>query len=149
MRKIISLLLIISVCSLFSCSKDEEPENKTDIEKTYTTTTPNTKEEVRYYVKYELSAYSPGQGNNHITISYSDVNGLKTIGFDEYGRGRSWDGTYGPFKKNDHVFLSCSVNREMDITASISVSRNNEPFAIKAEYKQESNNCKIEYTIDF
>lgn len=142
-------MLIISVCSLFSCSKDEETTDRIEKDTSSSTTTPDTKEEVRYYVKYELSAYSPAQGYNNITISYSDVKGTKSISFDEYGRGKTWNGIYGPFKKNDHILLSCTISRAMDITASVSVSRNNEPFAIKAESKMESQNCKLEYTIDY
>ena len=149
MRRTVLFLLIISVCSFVSCTKDEEPADKTNQETPSAAPTPDTKEEVRYYVKYELSAYSAGQGYNYITISYSDVDGPKAIGFDEYGRGRAWEGIYGPFKKNDHVFLSCIVNRAMNLTEKISVSRNDEPFTIKAEYNKESENCKIEYTIDF
>jgi len=149
MKTKLSLLLIIIVFALFSCSKDEEPTDKVNKDTTSSTTTSETKEEVRYYVKYELSAYYPVFVNYHLSISYSDVKGAKAIGFEEGGNGKTWEGTYGPFKKNDHVFLSCIVNKKMDITAKISVSRNDEPFAIKAETKQESENCKIEYTIDY
>ena len=51
--------------------------------------------------------------------------------------------------KSDKIKLSCSASIAMDITASISVSRNQEPFAIKAEFRKSSKECLLEYTIDF
>jgi hypothetical protein len=97
-----------------------------------------------------LSASYANRVNYSYDISYTKDNGVGSISQSNvFGSGFSWDGTYGPFKKNDKIKLSCSASIAMDITASISVSRNQEPFAIKAEFRKSSKECLLEYTIDF
>lgn len=149
MRKLISLMLIISVCSLFSCTKDEEPADINEKDTTSVTPTPDKKEELHYYVKYELSAYYPVSANYYLSILFSDVKRASSVIFEERGKGKEWEGIYGPFKKGDHVILSCSGNLKMDISARISVSRNDEPFTVKVEKRVEAEKCRLEYTIDF
>ena len=98
-----------------------------------------------YYVKYEATNGKRVSNANTTTrdIYFQDVNNVSLITV--YA---NWEGTYGPFKKGDKVFLKISSYGEFSTNARLSVSKNQEPFAIKGE-KRESNSINLEYVIDF
>lgn len=148
--------LIIATMTAFSfilssCSKEGNEDTISPNDQPEQTTAQETPiEDVRYYVKYNIEANSAYRVNYSYNLSYSKDNGSGNITESNvFGGGFSWDGTYGPFKKNDKVQLSLSLSTKMNITAQISVSRNEEPFTTKAEFKQSSDRCSLEYTIDF
>lgn len=119
----LTALLCCTVLSLInsSCSNDDNDS-----------TEPVVIEEARYYVKYEVEL-SGGRNNHSYTIEFLTQNGIKTISERKYGTSFSWDGTYGPFKKYDKVSLSVKTGGTLYVNARISVSRDKEPFAIRAE----------------
>ncbi|MBR5656068.1 MAG: hypothetical protein IKW98_05215 [Prevotella sp.] len=112
----------------------------------------NTNEEVtspesndNYYVKYEVEEGSQNSyGRAERTVVYKDVKEEKKITVKS-----TWDGTYGPFKKGDKVYLKAkSSSVYFKSNARISVSKNKEAFAIQAE-ERESEDIKLEYVIDY
>lgn len=98
-----------------------------------------------YYVKYEAMDGGQVSYANKTTrrITFKDVK--SDSGVTVYG---NWEGTYGPFKKGDKVYLYISTTGRYTTNARLSVSKNTEPFTIKAE-ERESNSIKLEYIIDF
>lgn len=149
--KLLTLMLIASLaCVCFvACgdNKEDEPEIPNQTE------TPAQKEEVeeaRYYVKYE--AQMPSKWTNTVkTITFASEKGKQIINTTE----KSWEGTYGPLKKGDKVYLTIKSNNpdEYDYVQSynharIYVSRDKEPFVIKAESEGQED-LTLVYTIDF
>ena len=136
------LFLILSSLALMSCSSDDVPT---------TNENPQT-EEARYYVKYE--AYMPlgfsGQTSSR-KITYITEKGEQNISIST----ASWEGTYGPLKKNTKVYLkveaeSGGLRTDVEYYVRLSVSREKEPFVIKGEQRQkEASKLNTEYTIDF
>ena len=135
MKQTWNVLLIVAVflLSFVACGDDE------------------TKEEIpsnndNYYVKYEVTN---GMQVSYIKTSernlrFKDVDKETSITVDG-----EWDGTYGPFKKGDHVYLYVSSNRaKYNANARLSVSKNKEAFTIKAE-QRESMEMGLVYTIDY
>lgn len=124
------LLLICSGC-LISCSSDDEHVEEP------------IQEEVRYYVKYEvgISKYRPTG-----TISIQ-CQGDKKV--EEYFiKGSGWEETFGPFKKGQKVFLKASYDSGLSVTGDsyvkISVSRNKEPFVLRAEDRRSDGSHEYE-----
>ena len=93
-----SILLIITLCSIFifGCSSDEDQIQQS--------------EESRYYVKYEV--YMPlGSGFESSTtreIKFVTEKGEETITTSN----ESWEGIYGPLKKNTELHLSVKAKVE-------------------------------------
>ena len=139
------LLAFASMLSIFfiaSCSKDEDKDDVEDVvEEDKTTEQPQVVD--NYYVKYEVQT----EKRVYIcdkNITYKDVDQGKTI-----TTRQEWSGLYGPFKKGDKVYFSVRISNTLNMmSARISVSKNEEPFAIKAETVN-SNSISLEYTIDF
>lgn len=146
--KLLMLMLIASLaCVCFvACgdSKEDEPEMPNQTE------TPTQKEEVRYYVKYETQM--PSKWTNTIkTITFASEKGKQTFNTTE----KSWEATYGPLKKGEKVYLTIKSNSPDEYNyvqsynhARIYVSRDKEPFVIKAE-DEGRNDLTLVYTIDF
>ena len=132
---------LLYITFIASCSKDEGND---DVEDDKTTEQPQ--ELDNYYVKYEVQT---GKQISYAVyterrISYKDVDNAKSI-----TTRQEWNGIYGPFKKGDQVYLRVISNYPRNNTnARISVSKNEEPFTIKAE-TIESPSINLEYTIAF
>lgn len=94
----------------------------------------NETEDLEYYVKYEVYMPSgwPGQTTTR-EITFVNVDGEQTISTPR----SSWEGTYGPFKKKDRVYLKALTNapvgKDVETYVRIYVSRDKEPFVIKGE----------------
>lgn len=130
-------LITIMALLFFSCSKDNEEVSIAPIDAVEQNTQQETKDNnARYYVKYEVEASTAHRVSFTYNISYTKDSGVGNVQERLYSSDFSWNDTYGPFKKGDKVSLSCSLSTPMDITASIHVCRNDEPFAAKAEYKK-------------
>ena len=131
------LLSIFSILFYSSCSSDDN-----DIG------TPQ--ESPRYYVKYEVSFHTQYL-NTKRTISYTDEKGRQTNNIEDWSRDVKWEGTYGPVDKDFVASLSCSINDYGDIHGKIYVSREKEPFVIKAEGSnlKNSKELSLTYKIDF
>lgn len=138
MKKLSSLLLVFIMLlpCIVSCGSDDD-DNDNDV-----------KTNDSYYVKYEVkNGYkyvAMGALTSVWDITYTDVNGSGTVKATD-----KWEGTYGPFKKGDTVTLKATITRSTYYTdASISVSRNNENFAIKARGGGQYG-ANLSYTIDY
>ena len=93
------LLVIMALSFLFcNCSSDDNDNPKEE----------DQEEDVRYYVKYEVTAKT--QHINPIkTIKFTTDEGSKTI--ELTGSFTSeWEATYGPVSKDFVAQLECSVN---------------------------------------
>lgn len=134
------ILLIALFPIITACSSDDDNTEQVNINEN------SPKDNDNYYVKYEVTngtmmSYYYGEIKQ---IKYKDVNKENNIQI-EVGE---WDGTYGPFKKGDKVYLNVRSTGRHNSNARISVSKNKEAFAIKAE-ERESNDIRLNYIIDF
>lgn len=107
-------------------------------------------DEARYYVKYEVSFKSQHINSNRV-IKFATENGIQTMNLDQQSSAVSWEGTYGPVSKNFTASIECTTDDYMyrsNIHARIYVSRDKEPFVIKAE-NEDSRSISLSYKIDF
>jgi hypothetical protein len=119
--KIITLLLIF--LSLLSCEKDDTETTSRD----------------SYYVKYVI------RGNG--TYNYFNIFSVKTdLGNQSFSgyQYHSWNQTYGPVERG---FIA-AVSAQGNVTTEIYVSKNSEPFSLKAS-NSGSNSASSSYTINF
>lgn len=160
MRKarIIGVLVLMFTVILLasSCSKEEESNNSnlpnkevnngsSTNNKESNNSTPTNND--NYYVKYEvLNGTQQTYGTRtERTAIFKDVNKEVKV---EITNVLGWEGTYGPFKKGDKVYMRFSSVGKYNATGRLSVSKNKEAFTIKAElWNTESG--RLEYTIDF
>ena len=102
-----------------------------------------------YYIKYETYCTTRYVGHN-LDISISMENSeITTFTTDPHG---SWETVIGPVKKGFTASISVeTTNTDITLEASISVSKNDSPFALKASGESDdlSEPLVIEYTIDF
>ena len=120
-----------------SCSSDEEDDKRIV-------------EEHSYYVKYEITASGYTNFGHSIsfalTYTFTTDTGNKTVTTGQ-AKDHNWEATYGPFKKGKKILLDVSkANRNH---ARIYVSRDKEPFVIKAESDVEYSPISLQYTIDY
>lgn len=154
--KLLTLMLIASLaCVCFvACgdNKEDEPEIPNQTETPAQKEEVEEKEEVRYYVKYEV--YMPlGYGGQTTSrqITYVSEKGTNQITIGE----KSWEGTFGPLKKGAKLSLKATAISggiwiDTDYYVKISVSRDKEPFVLKAEDRKiESGILEASYTINF
>ena len=141
MKKILFILLI-SIVTIVGCNNDDsEIEPKVE-----------PKVESIYYAKYNISA-----GNNthfckfalYFTDSYNKIS-IRNYGentTNSHGsKSYSDEIIVGPFKQNDTLKLS--INNTVSVyyyNMEIYVSKDNSPFALKAQ----TNTSSLEYIIDF
>jgi len=90
-----------------------------------------------YYVKYSIT--TTRQYHYFRGVTYADINGMITTKEKE-SPSRVWNITIGPVKKG----FRASIQYNEGGTCQIEVSKNNGPFALKAEGKNSAS-----YTIDF
>lgn len=119
-RVLISLLAMCAIC-VTSCSKDND-----GIE--------HQAEEDRYYVKYEMTI-SPPIKYYQLSTKISCLGDKGPVNLNT--NNTSWSATYGPIKKDSKLFLDVDCNytfsNRNDSYARIWVSKNKEPFVLKAE----------------
>ena len=136
-------LILSATISLSSCGGGGDDDD--DIG---TSDNNTSKAEDHYYIKYKVTngkmiSYSSYTDR---TITYTTPTGSQTTEV----RSVDWEETYGPFRKGDFVSLSVSaVNARNTTNASISVCKNSEPFAVKAEKSNEDSKIYLIYTIDY
>ena len=139
-RIVFLLLLLMSATFVFvSCSKDDNEDVVNNIE-----------EDTRYYVKYEVKITSLHTGV-YRTYTFNTENGEQVEKTKNSSRTTAWEGTYGPVKKGFLAKFTCKIDgSELDNTcqARIYVSREKEPFVVKAE-SSGTNKINISYKIDF
>ena len=133
------LMLLCTMC-LMSCSKDSDGNNTPEIPQ----------EEDRYYVKYEMQVNPcTSQAVWSTTVSCLGDKGAINIELKE----RKWEATYGPIRKDSHLYLhvNCSLSpaSNVDSYARIWVSKNKEPFVLKAEDRGQKSSLHAMCDIDF
>lgn len=137
MNRIYNYINIILGLMLFaSCSTEDTPDSSDDL--------------ALYYVKYEVT-FKTKHVNTEKIIRFKTENGKERISFTEWKSSIYWDGTYGPVDKNFRPFISCVVpdyKYASEIHARIYISREKEPFVIKAEGDGEYS-LSLETKIDF
>ena len=130
MKKILLLFSFLLILVVTSCSSGDEPDGKKD-----------------YYVKYELSASYPGRVGVPTNIVINTDTGKKelTVGY-------TWEATYGPVSKGFEALLEVPkqdyTQYRSNCTIRISVSKNTEPFSVKAEQSAKRQSMKISYIIE-
>lgn len=123
-------LFIISTSSIFTLSSCNKEDTDTDSNNTPTVTNDN------YYVKYVISSNYPRIFSNW---SVTTPQGKYTK--NDY-QTRHWEQTYGPVKKG----FKCEVLVENgEPTIEIYASKNQEPFALKAN----ATGTSASYVINF
>lgn len=133
---ILSTLLALLICS--ACTNADEP----DTQKADTETKDN------YYVRYEASIPSGYSGK--VTVNTE-------IGPQTFSTGRVYTETFGPVTEGfkSSINISCTAEgliKNSYITVSIYVSKNTEPFVLKASNSGHSSNTKsisTNYRINF
>lgn len=137
-------LLIIILFSLFSSCKDESDEP------TFPNSTEEKEEDVRYYVKYEIEMKTRWI-NTINTITFISDNGVQSF---EAEGSKNWTATYGPISYGTKVYLKINRDGNEDYKsggtnqARIYISKNQEPFVIKAE-DSGNKDIYLSYSIDF
>ena len=134
--RIVPFLFLTTILSLTSCSSSEDSEIP--------------QEEARYYVKYEVS-FKTQHTNTTKDIKFTTEKGIEKISFTEKTKTLSWEGTYGPVNKDFIASISCNVpsySYSSEIHARIYLSREKEPFVIKAEGTEEYS-LGLQTKIDF
>lgn len=153
---LIIILTTIPFILLSGCSKDDDLSNNENSTSSNTSkeeendnnTTPENEEGI-YYVKYEVYMKDAGSVPYTRDIKFTSEKGKQTI--TTYND--SWTGIYGPFKKGAKLSLTAKGNLVANTAESyiiISVSRNNEPFSVKAEEREKGGDLlSVNYTISY
>ena len=113
-----------------SCGKDDEPSSKD-----------------KYYVKYELKTSSK-YAFSTVQVEVTTENGIQNLEVS-----RNWEGAFGPFTYGTPLVFNVTKDGDFygltKFTGRISVSKNNEPFILKAEELVSNKALSMTYTIDF
>lgn len=128
------IFCILSLLLLVSCAKeDARTGNEINAEKD------------RYYVKYDASINASGP--TPLTIVAMTETGEQT--FKSNSKEISY--TFGPLPKGFHATLNArsSDGQYHMVIATISISKNQEPFVVKDYGSSELGRVTLEYTIDF
>lgn len=131
MKKYFYLLLALPLLLLSACGDDDDS---------------GTNSQDSYYVKYEVENGKEISGDDHTSrnITYKTVTDEKVITVVD----EPWDGTYGPFKRGDRVYMIISATGRYSTNARLSISKNKEAFAIKDEFRDATGGI-LEYTINY
>ena len=140
-KYLIISILGLSLCFL-SCSKEtDEASNKSEAIVTPDNTVDENSENVRYYIKYEVS-WSTDPYVRDKRILYQTDKGIVEENFKE--KVLTWEGTYGPVKNDFTAEINCDGECK-DIHLRIYASRDKEPFVIKADTRTMSASYKIDF----
>ena len=131
MKKYLFLFVMLSSVLLLSCGKSDD-------------TKPDDETKDFYYVRYEASVSTV-----HIPTTYITVN--TDYGIKKFEVGKTFEETFGPVSKDfrAEIDVYSSGAGWAETTASIYVSKNNGPFAMKAYKTVTGSEIKLSYKIDF
>lgn len=136
MRKY-TLFISCLVLSLFlcCCSKDDDPSPSLS--------------KAEYYIKYEGTVSRGGGGSSTYLDKANYIVSTET-GTQTFESKGSFSQTFGPVKKGFTANFTIDPIKTVTTycNAKIYVSRNNEPFALKAN-KIEEKTVSVSYTIDY
>lgn len=107
-------------------------------------------EPARYYVQYDVT-FTTQHVNANREIKVATEKGIQTISLENQAQTVTWSRTYGPVNKNFLTSIECSTpgyTYRSTIHAKISVSREKEPFVLKAE-NEGDHSVALSYKIDF
>ena len=129
-------LIVFLLPFLGACGNDNDDEHNA----------PDNTSQDSYYVKYEVENGKQVTYASKTTreITYLDTGGKCSVTVEN----KAWNGTYGPFKKGDKVYMSFSSYGKYSTIARLSVSKNREAFTIKDE-RRDVTGGSLEYTIDY
>ena len=121
MKKYLFLLAMLSSVLLFSCSKSDD-------------TKPDDETKDFYYVRYEAS------------VTVNTDSGIK-----KFEAVKTFEEIFGPVSKDFRAEINVDSEGAgwAETTASIYVSKNNGPFAMKAYKTVTGSEIKLSYKIDF
>ena len=125
MKRIILLFSIVAALFMAGCTKDNEQQEPTG-------------NDVRYYVRYEVSASSIHIGT--MDVSVSTEKGTQSF----QTSSKLFSETFGPVAKGFTAKVSATSNYGASFISSIYVCRGEEPFVLKA-----TGTSSAEYVIDF
>ncbi|MDE5573592.1 MAG: hypothetical protein K2I94_07585 [Muribaculaceae bacterium] len=134
-----TLFISCLVLSLFlcGCDKDDDPTSSSKAE---------------YYIKYEGKVTTNGTYGGTNGVYYGKVNYIVNTesGTENFESTSTFSQTFGPVKKGFTANITIDAVRSVTTycNAKIYVSRNNEPFALKAN-KMEEKTVTVSYTIDY
>lgn len=135
-----TLLLSLLLVGFISCSKDEGNN-------TVPNEFPPVKPEIQYYVKYDVKMNMLRKKGNR-TILFKTPKGDERVTYNFVYGTTTWNGTFGPFKSGDEVYLNCTMETDGVIESSISVSEDGKPFVVKRHGELSySDNCRLSYTL--
>ena len=137
MKAITKLFLVLfAAITCFGCEKIENDNNEQNGDQ-------NTQEDF-YYVRYNV-----GVSTSHIPTTYITVN--TDMGINEFEAVKTFEETFGPVSKgfNAEIDVVAEGAGWAETTASIHVSKNNGPFALKAYKSVSSSKINLSYKIDF
>ena len=108
---------------------------------------PPVKPEIQYYVKYDVKMNMLRKKGNR-TILFKTPKGDERVTYNFVYGTTTWNGTFGPFKSGDEVYLNCTMETDGVIESSISVSEDGKPFVVKRHGELSySDNCRLSYTL--
>lgn len=121
---------------MVACTSDNDEDN------------PQEKQEEAhvYYIKYEVLAPILIYGIGDNTISYTNETGVQKVTTKDV----KWELTCGPVKKSFTAKLSSHTSvtgNSSKIQVKIFVSRDNEPFVLKAN-TEEGEKASVKYTVN-
>ena len=129
MKRYLILLMLMSSALMFSCNKSDD--TKAD-DKDF------------YYVRYEAIV-----STNHYPTTYITVN--TDSGINKFEVDKTFEEIFGPVSKDFRAEINVDSEGAgwSETTASIYVSKNNGPFALKAYKTVTGSKIKLSYKIDF
>lgn len=141
-------VIALMISPIFIACGDDEPDtsSKENSENQKENQAGNQVESSNYYVMYEIEKVQTGDNRVIETIiTYVSEKGEQNLTLKNV---RTWTGTYGPLKNGDNVYLLIDGTDPFQRRARIYVSKNKEPFVIKAE-SYFVYDASLLYTIDF
>ncbi len=105
--------------------------------------------DIRYYVKYVISATAPS-GSAKINVMLNTEKGGTEFSVVGNSKEITWEETYGPVSDYFNTYLICNFenyNKYNSMHCKIYVSREKEPFTLKAEGSGQT--IDLHYTIKF
>lgn len=133
-KSLCAILLMLSVLlSFVSCNKDNDITNPQSSES-----------DNEYYIRYEVGVKTSHIPTTHITVNTDS-------GIKKFEASKTFEEIFGPVGKDFCAEIDVLVEwgGYSETTASIYVSKNDGPFALKAHKTVSSSKVNLSYQIDY